>query len=32
MTINEDIKILGKKIKQNQAGYDFTDKMLKYLH
>ena len=32
MTITDQIKILNKKIMQNEAQYDFIEKLLKYLH
>ena len=32
MTITDQIKILNRKIMQNEAQYDLTEKLLKYLH
>ena len=32
MTITDQIKILDRKIMQNEAQYDLDEKLLKYLH
>ena len=32
MTVTDQIKILDRKIKQNESQYDWTEKHLKYLY